>query len=223
MTDDIRISLKKNKIRLYLLLICTILLSPESAISKDKESAFFTVDNPKVNRLIIKAYEENKEDWNRGQLYLVGVCYVAEKKIDEAQKIFEDLTDDKIFDARHWRALGHVYQMKTETKKAINCYDKAWNSGRDIQSLTLLAALYIQSNDSKMIEPLLNDLIIYQRENLDIQKVLLSYSLMVENNNDGEAIYNSVIKALSKKQIAENKDLRTLLIKATLRYKDLEN
>jgi len=221
MKNIIRVLSLRVKVVLFLLMICTNCYALEDGFDSNKKHSFFTVDNSKVNKLIIEAYEENREVWMEGQLYLVGVCYVAEEKINDAQKIFEYLTDSVPSNARTWRALGNVYQMKTETQKAIECYNRAWEIGHDVQSLTLMSALHINNNDYKIITPLLGDLISHQQEEIDIQKVLLAYSLMVENENEGKAVYSSVVNTLNKHQIEENKDLRTLLIKAMIRYKDI--
>ena len=180
----------------------------------------FSIDNSAVNRLIIQAYEQHAVAWKPGQLYLVGICYVAEKRLDEAQKTFQALADHDPDQARTWRALGQVHHMKSEYIKAEECYGRAWRIGRDVPALTMLAGLKVQTNDLLSLKRLVPDLLVHQREDVDIQKVLLSYCIMVEDKNEGGPIAVDVVRALSPKIIEQNADLRKLLIMVTARYKE---
>lgn len=214
---------KKN----YKALLCCLLAVMSGVLSviaspNGQGTVPFSVENSAVNNLIIKAYEEDPTLWEAGQLYLVGLCYVCEKKLDKAQKIFDELVTIAPQNARAWRALGQVHHMKSANEEAQRCYQRAWSEGQDVPALTLLAGLKIQGKDVEGIKPLLDALMAHQREDVDIQKVLLSYSIMVAEKQEGGPVYASVARSMTKDMVEANDDLRELLLMATLRYKNDE-
>lgn len=203
-----------------MLVLASVLVAGGTQADDSTGTVPFSIDNSAVNQLIIKAYEQNAAAWGAGQLYLVGICYVAEKRLDEAQKTFLTLADDDPDQARTWRALGQVYHMKSEYSKAEECYNRAWRIGKDVPALTMLAGLKVQTNDLPSLKRLVPDLLIHQRDDVGIQKVLLSYCIMVEDKNEGGLIAVDVVRALNPKTIEQDADLRKLLIMVTARYKE---
>ena len=208
---------KARQFRFSMLVLASVLVAGGTQ-ADSTGTVPFSVDNSAVNRLIIQAYEQNAEAWEPGQLFLVGICYVAEKRLDEAQTIFQALADDDPDQARTWRALGNMHHMKSEYSKAEECYGRAWSIGTDVAALAMLSVLKLRTNDLAGLKQLVPDLLAHQREDENIPKVLLSYCLMVEDKNEGGPIAADVVRALSPETIEQNKDLRELLIMATLRY-----
>jgi tetratricopeptide (TPR) repeat protein len=216
--------LKSRSLRIsaFVLVIFLVLGDVEA---DDGSVPIFTFDNSSVNKMIIEIYEQNPQVWQTGQLYLVGICYVTEGKLDNAQKIFLSIKGEEphnAFQIRVLRALGQVHHMKSEFDKAVEFYNKAWVSGKDVKSLSLLALMKIQAKDFPSMKKILPDLLMYQKGNVDIQKALLAYSLMVEDTNEGGKIAMDVVRALNPDIIKQHKDLLDILIQVTMRYKDCE-
>lgn len=193
------------------------------SLAGEKEGTIpFSFKNSPVNHAIIKAYESTFNQWQAGQLFLVAVCYVTEQQLPEAQAVLEKLIAEEPNHARALRALGQVYHMQEEHAKAIDFYTRAWNVGEDVHALALLAGLRLQEKQLDQFKDLVKDLIAHQDVDIDIQKVLLSYSIMVEDPSVGGPVYAAVAKSVDQDEIAKNPDLRKLLLMATARYRQGE-
>lgn len=203
----------------FLAILSVVLLSGILCLGADEATVPFSFENVQVNRALIALYEGQPGIWQKDQLYLIGLCYVAEEKLDTAQALYEKLRNQDPTNARVLRAIGNIYHMKGASKDAEKLYWTAWHDGHDVLALKQLAALRLQIKDIKGLEVLIDDLIEHQTESLEIQKVLLAYSLMVENLDAGGRVYVAVVHKLSKSTVEQNADLRKLLLMVTARYK----
>ena len=194
-------------------------LAVSGSAAADDKLVPFSFENHDVNHAITSLYESQPAIWGTEQLYLVGLCYVAEKKLDQAQALFETLHKRDPSHARVLRALGNVNHMKGENAAAERCYRQAWSEGQDVTSLKQLAVLKLQTKDMEGLAELIDDLVKNQEESLGIQKVLLTYSLMVSDVEVGGRIYESVVRKMSKDVVEQNADLRKLLLMVTARYR----
>lgn len=188
-------------------------------VSADESLVPFSFDNREVNAALVALYEGQPTIWKKEQLYLIGLCYVAEKRLDDAQALFGKLREQDPSNARVLRALGNIHHMKGAVDEATKLYQQAWREGQDVSALKQLSVLKLQAKDIAGLKPLIEDLLAHQTESLEIQKILLAYSLMVDDKETGGRIYESVVRKLSKDTVENNEDLRKLLLMVTARYK----
>ena len=182
----------------------------------------FSFDNREVNAALVGLYENDPAIWKPEQLFLIGMCYVFEQRLDDAQAVFEKLHEQDPSNPRFLTGLGNIHHMKGESDEAEGLYQQAWHESRYVTALKQLAALYVQTKGSASLEPLVEDLLEYRSgypESLEIQKLLLMYCLQTPDNEAGGRIYARVVRSLSKETIEEHEDLRNLTMLATLRYK----
>ena len=207
------------------LMLITILLSIPFAFSEMPKQLFpaekksgFSYDNREVNCALIALYEDNPMIWKTEQLGLIGLCYVAEKRFDEAQKIFEELNEQDPLHSRFLEVLGSIHHVKGEFAEASKLYEKAWSENFDLDALRQLVVLKMETNDIDDLSPRIEVLLAHQDEDAEIQKVLLAYGVMLDDKVASERIYQSVIPSIRLKAFNENPDLRKLVFSITACY-----
>lgn len=183
----------------------------------------FSLHNEDVNEALITLYEGNPEIWNEEQRYLIGLCYITQKKYNEAISIFQSIKNNNAFRIRSSRAIGNILSIKGDKLAAIKVYRKAWNADKDVLSLEALGALLLNSGDMEELESILKDLVDNQGKSLDIKKILLSYSIKTSDLNKSADIYKSVVDRLSEDELRDDEVLRKLFELASLRFTDKEN
>jgi len=204
-------------------LLCVFTCAVLCAHGADNPSLPFSFDNNRVNQVLIDVYEKNPTIWQDGQVYLIGMCYVYEHRLKDARSVFEKLQQNDPANFRNMVALGNVYHMMGDIEHASVNYKKAWMTGKNVVALKQLAVLRLQQKDISGLSELTDDLLVHQKEELEIQKVLLSYSLIVEDTKKGMAIYVAVVRALDQDTVENNPELRKLLLVVTARYKAIED
>ena len=70
---------------------------------------------------------------------------------------------------------------------------------------------------------MLNDLLTHQKEEVEIQKVLLVYCLKIDDIKIAGPIVAKVVSALDRKTAENNADIRKVLLLVSDRYKSGEN
>jgi tetratricopeptide (TPR) repeat protein len=206
------------------LLVGAVFLEPAMALPVDVETGVpFSFDNREVNAALVTLYENDPAIWKPEQLFLIGMCYAVEQRLDEALAVFEKLHAQDLSNPRFLTDLGNIHHMKGELDEAERLYQQAWQESRYATALKQLAVLYVQTKGSASLEPLVGDLLEYRSghpESLEIQKLLLMYSLQSPDIEAGGRVYARVARSLSKETIEENEDLRRLVLLATLRFKE---
>lgn len=206
------------------LLVRAVFLEPAMALPADVETGVpFSFDNREVNAALVALYENDPAIWKPEQLFLIGMCYIFEQRLDEALAVFEKLHAQAPSNPRFLTDLGNIHHMKGELDEAEGLYQQAWRESRYVTALKQLAALQVQTKGSASLEPLIGDLLEYRSghpESLEIQKLLLMYSLQTPDIEAGGRIYARVVRDLSKETIEENEDLRRLVLLATLHFKE---
>ncbi len=205
-------------VRLNIILIAAFSLCDVTA--SELPSIPFSFENQKVNQSIIALYESEAESWGAGQLFLVGMCYLHDQRLGDAQRVFERLRGQAPDDYRSLVALGNIYHMTGRMEEAQAVYLDAWRRGRNTVALKQLAVLRLQLGDQDGVTAILEDLLAHQKAHVEIQKVLLAYSLGLEDLNMAGPIFAAVASALDDKIISENPDLRKLLILGSLRFSE---
>lgn len=205
------------------LLMCAAFPKSAMALSADETTGvFFSFDNREVNAALVALYENDPAIWKPEQLFLIGMCYVFEQRLDDAQAVFEKLREQDPSNPRFLTDLGNIHHMKGEMAEAEELYQQAWHESRYVTALKQLAFLNVHTKGRASLEPLVGDLLEYLSgypESLEIQKLLLMYSLQAPDIEAGGRIYARVVRSLSKETIEEHEDLRNLIMLATLRYK----
>ena len=199
-----------------------VFLEPAMALPVDVEGVPFSFDNREVNAALVALYENDPAIWKPQQLFLIGMCYAVEQRLDEALAVFGKLHAQDPSNPRFLTDLGILHHMKGELDEAEGLYQQAWHESRYVAALKQLAVLYLQTKGIASLEPLIGDLLEYRSghpESPEIQKLLLMYSLETPDIEAGGRIYAHVVRDLSKETIEEKEDLRSLVLLATLHFK----
>lgn len=199
--------------------LCMLAYWTSDVFASDDPNIPFTFDNVEVNQALIKLYEKDSSVWRKEQLYLIGMCYVHEKRLKDAQSIFKKLVETDSSAPRYLVALGNVYHMMGQVDEAESTYKQAWMAGQDVIALKQLAVLRLQQNNIAGIAELTDDLLAHQNENHEIPKLLLAYCLMVDEPSKGGPIAAAVVRSLDQDTVNQNSDIRKLLLLVTARYK----
>lgn len=102
--------------------------------------------------------------------------------------------------------------------EAMALYQRAWREDQDLDALYELAFLKLYAEDLDGFETLLPDLFAHQTENVAIQQILLTYSLMVDDKEKGSSVFARVARHVDTDTIDGNETLGKLLKRASLRY-----
>lgn len=206
-------------LRGFIVALCVLVYAASGIYASDDPSLPFSFDNVQVNQALTGLYEKDPAVWRKGQIYLIGMCYVHEKRLKDAEAIFKKLEEADPLNTRNLVALGNVYHMMGQVEQAEATYKQAWTSGQDVIALKQLAVLRLQQKNMAGIAELTDDLLAHQKENLEIPKLLLSYCLMIDDPNKGGPLAAAVVRGLDMATVEQNPDIRKLLLLVTARYK----
>ena len=131
------------------LLVRAVFLEPAMALPADVETGVpFSFDNREVNAALVALYENDPAIWKPEQLFLIGMCYIFEQRLDEALAVFEKLHAQAPSNPRFLTDLGAIHHMKGELDEAEGLYQQAWRESRYVTALKQLAALQVQTKGS---------------------------------------------------------------------------
>lgn len=138
------------------------------------------------------------------------VSAAKNSNFNEAEGLYKIIIQKDPNNVRAFKGLGNILAIRGDYDSAIICYKKVYMLG-DPYGLRLWASMYIRMNHADKISDLVQDLMIYRKDNVENVIILLTYAIASKD----EKLFLRIMDGLPNGYVAKSQDAMKLIEKAT--------